>query len=195
MAGWSLLLVQASSHLLNQGLAGLYAHTSLTLQVLHAAHDFPYFWTMISWLSRLLVFLDGSVSKIFGDNCYDVMSCSWWYRWQFPSQVFQTAAVLEILHAAVGLVQFSVFNGHLWFSEYKVRSPVMVTFQQVFSRVYVTWAILHLCPPSQVLSSLSSKQIMVDKCTNNVLLCWSTEIQVIRLKEEPSEFFFAKFQI
>merc|ERR1712130_130583 len=79
VAGWSLLLVQASSHLLNQGLAGLYAHTSLTLQV------------------------------------------------------FQTAAVLEILHAAVGLV----------------RSPVMVTFQQVFSRVYVTWAILHLCPPSQ----------------------------------------------
>merc|ERR1712233_36993 len=62
VAGWSLLLVQASSHLLNQGLAGLYAHTSLTLQV---------------------------------------------------------------------------------------RSPVMVTFQQVFSRVYVTWAILHLCPPSQ----------------------------------------------
>ena len=34
MAGWSLLLVQACSHLLNNGLAGLYAHTSLTLQVL-----------------------------------------------------------------------------------------------------------------------------------------------------------------
>merc|ERR1712172_468280 len=79
VAGWSLLLVQACSHLFNNGLAGLYAHTSLTLQV------------------------------------------------------FQTAAVLEILHAALGLV----------------RSPVMVTFQQVFSRAYVTWAILHLCPPSQ----------------------------------------------
>jgi len=48
-------------------------------------------------------------------------------------QVFQTGAVLEIVHAATGLV----------------RSPVMVTVQQVFSRVYVTWAILALCPPSQ----------------------------------------------
>jgi len=48
-------------------------------------------------------------------------------------QVFQTAAILEIIHAALGLV----------------RSSVMVTLQQVFSRVYVTWAILALCPPSQ----------------------------------------------
>merc|ERR1712142_747292 len=48
--------------------------------------------------------------------------------------IFQTAAVLEILHAALGLV----------------RSSVQVTFQQVFSRVYVTWAILHLLPPSQL---------------------------------------------
>merc|ERR1711963_645225 len=79
VAGWSLLLFQACSHILNHGLSGLYANTSFTLQV------------------------------------------------------FQTAAVLEILHAAFGLV----------------RSPVMVTFQQVFSRVYVTWAILALCPPSQ----------------------------------------------
>ena len=39
VAGWSLLLVQACSHLLNHGLAGLYAHTSLTLQVLDAADD------------------------------------------------------------------------------------------------------------------------------------------------------------
>merc|ERR1719369_2058340 len=49
-------------------------------------------------------------------------------------QVFQTAAVPEIFHAAIGLV----------------RSNVIVTLQQVFSRVYVTWAILALCPPSQI---------------------------------------------
>jgi len=48
-------------------------------------------------------------------------------------QIFQTGAVLEILHAAVGLV----------------RSNVRVTFQQVFSRIYVTWAILHLLPTTQ----------------------------------------------
>jgi len=49
-------------------------------------------------------------------------------------QIFQTGAVLEILHAALGLV----------------RSSVQVTLQQVFSRVYVTWAILYLLPPSQL---------------------------------------------
>ena len=48
-------------------------------------------------------------------------------------QIFQTAALLEILHAMLGLV----------------RSSVQVTFQQVWSRVYVTWLILHLLPPSQ----------------------------------------------
>jgi len=49
-------------------------------------------------------------------------------------QIFQTGAVLEILHAALGLV----------------RSSVQVTLQQVFSRVYVTWAILYMLPPSQL---------------------------------------------
>ena len=49
-------------------------------------------------------------------------------------QIFQTGAVLEILHAATGLV----------------RSSVQVTFQQVFSRVYITWAILYLLPPARL---------------------------------------------
>jgi len=49
-------------------------------------------------------------------------------------QIFQTAAVLEIFHAAFGLV----------------KSNVQVTFQQVFSRVYVVWAILYLCPTSRL---------------------------------------------
>ena len=153
MAGWSLLLVQACSHLLNHGLAGLYAHTSLTLQVLRAA-DAHHFQIMINCPLAVLTFfsspliLDGSTSKMCDDDNDGMLRSRWWCR--CPPQVFQTAAVLEILHAAVGLVQILVFNGHLWFSEYKVRSPVMVTFQQVFSRVYVTWAILHLCPPSQV---------------------------------------------
>ena len=36
--------------------------------------------------------------------------CSCWQGLQFPPQVFQTAAVLEILHAAVGLVQILNFS-------------------------------------------------------------------------------------
>jgi len=49
-------------------------------------------------------------------------------------QIFQTGAILEILHAMFGMV----------------RSSVQVTTQQVFSRVYVVWAILYLCPVSQL---------------------------------------------
>jgi len=63
-----------------------------------------------------------------GGRLEDMYEATW-----LTLQVFQTAAVLEVIHAALGLV----------------RSNVMVTLQQVFSRVYVTWAILALCPPAQ----------------------------------------------
>merc|ERR1739848_270134 len=46
---------------------------------------------------------------------------------------FQTGAALEILHAAFGLV----------------RSNVQITFQQVFSRLFITWGILYLLPTSR----------------------------------------------
>jgi len=59
-------------------------------------------------------------------NLYDAV--------QLTLKIFQTGAVLEIVHAGAGIV----------------RSSVPVTFQQVFSRVYVTWAILHLFPTTRV---------------------------------------------
>ena len=49
-------------------------------------------------------------------------------------ELFQTLAVLEILHAAVGLV----------------RSNVVLTAFQVFSRVFVTWAIVWAFPEAQM---------------------------------------------
>ena len=49
-------------------------------------------------------------------------------------KVFQTAAVLEIAHAALGLVR---------------SSPVLTGFQ-VFSRVFVTWAVVHVCRAAQL---------------------------------------------
>jgi len=51
----------------------------------------------------------------------------------FTLQIFQTGAALEILHAAFGLV----------------RSNVQITFQQVFSRLFITWGILYLLPTSR----------------------------------------------
>eukprot|EP01135_Chromosphaera_perkinsii_P012427 Nk52_evm38s2657 gene=Nk52_evmTU38s2657 len=45
-------------------------------------------------------------------------------------KIFQTLAFLEVLHAALGLV----------------KSPIMVTFIQVYSRVFLVWGICHLAP-------------------------------------------------
>jgi len=48
-------------------------------------------------------------------------------------QIFQTGAALEIFHAALGLV----------------RSNVQITFQQVQSRLFITWGILHFLPTTR----------------------------------------------
>uniref|UniRef100_A0A0N5BK88 Very-long-chain (3R)-3-hydroxyacyl-CoA dehydratase n=1 Tax=Strongyloides papillosus TaxID=174720 RepID=A0A0N5BK88_STREA len=52
----------------------------------------------------------------------------------FALQVFQTAAILEIIHCAIGFV----------------RSPVGTTLMQVYSRVFVVWGILYAVKSSQV---------------------------------------------
>jgi len=57
-----------------------------------------------------------------------------WYHVQFPLKIFQTAAILEVLHAATGIVKSNVF----------------LTFFQVLSRVFVLWCVLDISPPSQV---------------------------------------------
>jgi len=56
-----------------------------------------------------------------------------WRKVEFPLKIFQTAAILEIVHAILGFVS----------------SNVVLTFFQVFSRVFVLWGILELSPPSQ----------------------------------------------
>lgn len=53
---------------------------------------------------------------------------------EFPLQVFQTAALLEVIHAAIGIVY----------------SPVMTTLMQVTSRVFLVWGITFLFPVAQV---------------------------------------------
>uniref|UniRef100_A0A0K0EUH8 Very-long-chain (3R)-3-hydroxyacyl-CoA dehydratase n=1 Tax=Strongyloides venezuelensis TaxID=75913 RepID=A0A0K0EUH8_STRVS len=52
----------------------------------------------------------------------------------FALQIFQTAAILEIVHCAIGFV----------------RSPVGTTLMQVYSRVFVVWGILYAVKSSQV---------------------------------------------
>jgi len=53
---------------------------------------------------------------------------------RIPLQIFQTAAVMEILHAAIGIV----------------KSNVILTTFQVFSRVFMVWGVLEISPPSTV---------------------------------------------
>ncbi|TKR80436.1 hypothetical protein L596_014510 [Steinernema carpocapsae] len=61
----------------------------------------------------------------------------------FELQIFQTAAILEIVHAVVGFV----------------RSPVGTTAMQVYSRVFVVWAILYKMPSSR--SSIGVPMLLV----------------------------------
>jgi len=52
---------------------------------------------------------------------------------RLPLLIFQTAALLEVVHAMVGLV----------------RSPVMTTLMQVASRIVLTWGIANAVPVAQ----------------------------------------------
>lgn len=81
-------------------------------------------------------------------------------------QLVQTMAVLEIVHAATGLV----------------RSPVFTTAQQVASRLFIVWGILHAVPAataesSLVLYSFGSRQLSLNLYC--LLLAWSVT-EVIR---------------
>ncbi|EFN57865.1 hypothetical protein CHLNCDRAFT_143333 [Chlorella variabilis] len=53
-----------------------------------------------------------------------------WQAVEVPLKVAQTAAVMEVVHSAVGLV----------------RSPVLITATQVASRLFVLWGVVDLVP-------------------------------------------------
>eukprot|EP01027_Heterolobosea_sp_BB2_P024371 GEZU01036691.1.p1 GENE.GEZU01036691.1~~GEZU01036691.1.p1 ORF type:complete len:227 (-),score=64.00 GEZU01036691.1:80-760(-) len=58
---------------------------------------------------------------------------TFWPKAEFAVKIFQTGAILEIIHAMLGFV----------------RSPVVTTFMQVFSRVMLVWGIVVSAPPMQ----------------------------------------------
>ena len=64
---------------------------------------------------------------------YTTGSGDFWALIGEPLKWVQTAAVLEIVHSMLGLV----------------RSPVMTTALQVFSRVMLVWGYANLCPAAQ----------------------------------------------
>ena len=56
-----------------------------------------------------------------------------WNDVELPLKIVQTAACMEILHSLLGLV----------------KSPWFTTTLQVFSRVWVLWAIIDVCPETR----------------------------------------------
>ena len=74
-----------------------------------------------------VLFLAGTTFVTSGASAvYDVV--------EWPLLYAQTAAVMEVLHAMVGIA----------------RSPVLVTAMQVSSRLMVVWGVLYIAPPSRV---------------------------------------------
>ncbi|KAG2499318.1 hypothetical protein HYH03_002896 [Edaphochlamys debaryana] len=61
-----------------------------------------------------------------------------WQVVELPLKVSQSAAVMEIVHSALGVV----------------RSPVMITGMQVFSRLWVVWGIINLAPAATAQGSV-----------------------------------------
>ena len=61
-----------------------------------------------------------------------------WRRVEIPLKVAQSLAILEIIHALLGIV----------------RSPVMVTATQVASRLWIVWGILNVAPEATTARAL-----------------------------------------
>ncbi|CAD7701272.1 unnamed protein product, partial [Ostreobium quekettii] len=107
-----------------------------------------------------------------------------WEVLQQPLKIFQTAALMEVLHSAFGLV----------------RSPVMVTALQVASRIFVLWGILVPLPEetaTQAVHLITVGTISVDLNIFTLVAAWSVS-EVIRygyfaFKELGVEFYLAKW--
>jgi very-long-chain (3R)-3-hydroxyacyl-CoA dehydratase len=90
---------------------------------------------VVGWASILVK----SVTGLLAGKSYEMLYNN--VEWEL--QIFQTAAILEIFHAIIGIV----------------RSPVGTTITQVFSRVTVVWLILYKVPVSR--SSIGVPMLLI----------------------------------
>ncbi|ETV73477.1 hypothetical protein, variant [Aphanomyces astaci] len=81
-------------------------------------------WAYILWHLCSLLYDDADVV---------LSSAKLWSRIAIPLEYLQTMALLEVVHALVGVV----------------RSPVGSALMQVSSRLFVLWVVLVLCPSSR----------------------------------------------
>uniref|UniRef100_A0A914ULM6 Very-long-chain (3R)-3-hydroxyacyl-CoA dehydratase n=1 Tax=Plectus sambesii TaxID=2011161 RepID=A0A914ULM6_9BILA len=99
---------------------------------------------VVGWGFVLVKTANGLIHGKSYEQLYDAVKCE--------LEIFQTAALLEIVHAALGFV----------------RSPISTTVMQVFSRVMLVWPVLY-----KVESARSSIGVPM------LLVCWSVT-EVIR---------------
>lgn len=85
-----------------------------------------------------------------------------WQAVEVPLKIFQTAAILEALHCALGLVRASVFT----------------TGMQVASRVGILWAVVDLVPDETTQGSLQQLGPLSPSFTS-LIMAWSL-VEIIR---------------
>ncbi|EQC38270.1 hypothetical protein SDRG_04695 [Saprolegnia diclina VS20] len=77
--------------------------------------------------------LGQTLQQLYADQNLATTSAGLWDLIGEPLKIVQTMAIMEVVHALIGLV----------------RSPVGSTFMQVSSRLWLVWAINVLCPESR----------------------------------------------
>lgn len=84
----------------------------------------------MGWAYVLYLTLKTVLQAQEADQDWNQVAQSTWMVVSLPLKIVQTMAVMEIVHAAVGIV----------------RSPIVSTLMQVSSRLWLVWAINVLCP-------------------------------------------------
>jgi very-long-chain (3R)-3-hydroxyacyl-CoA dehydratase len=96
-----------------------------------------------------------------------------WENCQLPLKVSQSIAIMEVLHAIVGIV----------------RSPVMITATQVASRLWILWGIVNLAPEATTTSVVTVGVVQLSLVTLLTAWCLSEIIRYgfFALKEIGSQ--------
>merc|ERR1711916_44177 len=93
----------------------------------------------IGWCSVLIktfkhLFVDNNAGDVMNTIFSEEENFDLWQKIGASLKIAQTAAILEIVHGMVGFV----------------KAPIMSTFPQVYSRVFVLWASIHSAQPLSV---------------------------------------------
>ncbi|KAK9809659.1 hypothetical protein WJX73_001592 [Symbiochloris irregularis] len=104
-------------------------------------------WSLVLYLTISTVIQGGSSQQVYQAS-------------QWPLKISQTAAIMEIVHSASGLV----------------RSPLFTTVVQVFSRIWALWGIIELAPSSTIRGSVTVLKFQgykLELSLISLLVAWS----------------------